>query len=217
MQRMEKEVLKAVQRSITGKKVGRLRREGKLPAVIYGHHIEATPVLLDLREATKLLSSLTGSSLVTIDLEGKELSALVREKQRDFIRGNLLHVDFQAVSLTEKIRASVSIETKGIAPAVKEFNGVVVSGINEIHVECLPQNLPERFIVDLSELKSIGDGIYLRDLQIPEEVAVLSDPDEMIIIITSSAIEVEEEVEEVAGVEEPEVIERGKKEEEAEE
>lgn len=214
---MEKEVLKAVQRSITGKKVGRLRREGKLPAVIYGHHIEATPVLLDLREATKLLSSLTGSSLVTIDLEGKELSALVREKQRDFIRGNLLHVDFQAVSLTEKIRASVSIETKGIAPAVKEFNGVVVSGINEIHVECLPQNLPERFIVDLSELKSIGDGIYLRDLQIPEEVAVLSDPDEMIIIITSSAIEVEEEVEEVAGVEEPEVIERGKKEEEAEE
>jgi large subunit ribosomal protein L25 len=211
---MEKVSLNATRRTITGKKVGALRREGKLPAVLYGHHIETTSILLDLREAMHTLSSLTSSSLININLEGTEHAALVREKQRNFITNILLHVDFQAVSLTEKIRATVSIVFSGIAPAVKDFNGVVVTGVNKVEVEALPQDLPERIIVDISSLVKIGDGIYVRDLKVEGEVEILDNTEEMIVIITAPAAEEAPEI--VAGAEEPEVIEKGKKEEEVE-
>lgn len=213
---MEKAVINATRRTVTGKKVGALRRDGKLPAVIYGHKIETTPVTLDKRDATRVLHRLTASSLVTINFEGKEHAALVREKQRDYILGDLLHVDFQVVSLTEKIRATVSVELVGIAPAVKEYNGIVLTGLEALEVESLPQNLPERFVVDISKLTKIGDSIHVRDIQAGDKVEVLTDPDEMIVNITGGAKE-EEITEEEAGAEEPEVIERGKKEEEIEE
>lgn len=122
---MEKAVLNATLRTLTGKKVSTLRTEGKLPAVIYGHHFDATPITLDLKETARVLHGLTASSLVYINLEGKEHAALVREKQRDFLRNVLKHVDFQVVSLTEKIRAKVSIVLEGVSPAVKDFNGVI--------------------------------------------------------------------------------------------
>ncbi len=213
---MDKVVLKAEQRTVIGKQVSQLRRQGKLPGVIYGHQVESTPITVDLREATRLLSTLTASSLITIDLDGKENAVLVREKQRDFIRGTLLHVDFQAVSLTEKIRAEVGIELTGTAPAVKDYNGIVVTGVNSLEVEALPQDLPERFVIDISNLKNIGDGIYVRDIPVTEKVEILENLDEMVVIVTS-AMKEEEAVEGVPTTEEPEVIEKGKKEEEGEE
>jgi len=213
---MEKAVLHATHRTVTGKQVGALRRDGKLPAVMYGHHFDSTAITLDLRDATHILSGLTSSSLVTIELDGKENSALIREKQRDFIRGTLRHVDFQVLSLTEKLRTTVRIELTGLAPAIKDFNGIVVSGNEKIEVECLPQDLPERIVVDISHLNKIGDGLYVRDIKLSDKVAILSDMDEMVVLITAPAAE--EVVEEVAipGAEEPEVIEHGKKEEEEE-
>ena len=110
---MEKVVLKATKRDVVGKKVGALRRQGKLPAVLYGHHIEATAIMLDAHEGSQTLSRLTSSSLVTIDLDGKKYLALVKEKQRDFIRNRLLHLDFLVVSLTEKMRTKVSVRPVG--------------------------------------------------------------------------------------------------------
>jgi len=212
---MEKVVLYATRREIKGKQVKKLRREGKLPAVIYGHHIEPTPLLLDLKEATKTLDSISGSAIVTVDLDGKEESALVREKQQDFIKGTFQHIDFQAVSLTEKLRAEVNIEVIGVAPAVKDFNGVIVTGLDEIEVECLPQYLPERIVVDISSLKEIGNAIYVRDLPALENVTILNRPDEMIVIASATKEEAVVEAAPVAEVaEEPEVIEKGKKEEE---
>lgn len=213
---MEKVVLKADHRSVIGKKVGVLRRQGMLPGVLYGHNVEPTPIVMNLREATKILSGLTASSLITIALDGKEQSALVREKQKNYIRGELLHVDFQIVSLTEKIRAKVAIELSGVAPAVKDFNGIVVTGLDELEVESYPQDLPERFIVDISNLARIGDGIYVRDIPVSNKVEVLDSPDEMVVLMTA-ATEEEEEVPAEAAAEEPEVIEKGKKEEEEEE
>ncbi len=213
---MEKIVLHATHREIKGKQVGRLRREGKLPAIIYGHGLKPTSLTLDLKETTKTLDSMTGSGIVTLELDGKENAALVREKQRDFIRGTLLHIDFQAVSLTEKLRTEVGIEVTGLAPAVKDFNGVVVTGLEEVEVECLPADLPERIVVDVSGLLKIGDALFVRDLPQIENVTILSKPDDLIVIITATKEEpVVEEVVPVAEVtEEPEVIEKGKKEEE---
>jgi large subunit ribosomal protein L25 len=213
---MAKVVLKATRRNVTGKKVGALRRAGQLPAVMYGHHFDPTPITLDLHEATKVLGGLKPSALVTIELDGAQHAALIREKQRDFIKGTLLHVDFQVVSLTEKIRADVSLEFVGEAPAVRDFNGVLITNLEEVEVSCLPQDLPEKIVVDISGLAHIGDAIYVRDLAFPPNVECLEDPDEIVAVITGGAEEEMAEGEEV-GLAEPEVIERGKKEEEVEE
>ena len=146
MKRMEKVVLKATRRTVTGKQVGVLRREGKLPGVMYGHHFDPTPIVLDLHTSTLTLAGVGSSSLVYLNLEGVEHAALIREKQRDFIRGTLKHIDFQVVSLTEKIRAKVSVDFTGSSLAVKDLNGVLVTGMDQLDVECLPQNLPLEFV-----------------------------------------------------------------------
>ena len=215
---MDKVVLKATRRSVTGKQVRALRRAGELPGVIYGHNVEPIVISMEAREAGKVLGRLTASSLVTVDVEGKEYPSLVRERQRNYVKGNLIHIDFQAVSLTEKIRANVGIQVTGNSPAVKDFNAVMVNGLTELEVECFPQDLPERVVIDISTLIKIGDGLYVRDIVLSDKVEVLSGPEEMIILATAPKIEVEEVVTpEEAVVEEaaePEVIEKGKKEEE---
>ncbi len=214
---MEKEVLKATKRSVTGKQVRQLRRAGQLPAVIYGHHVEPVVITLDSHDATLALTRVSSSTLITIDVEGKEYPTLVREKQRDFIKNVLTHVDFLAVSLMEKLRAEVSIDLVGASPAVKDFMAILVNGLTTLTVECLPGDLPEKFVVDISGLAVIGNGIHVRDVPAPENVRIMDDPDEMIVVATAPAKEEVVEVAVVAPVEgeegEPEVIEKGKKEE----
>jgi large subunit ribosomal protein L25 len=214
---MEKEVLKATKRSVTGKQVRQLRRAGQIPAVIYGHHVEPVAITLDSHDATVSLTKVSSSTLITIDVEGKEYPTLVREKQRDYIKNVLTHVDFLAVSLMEKLRAEVSIDLVGSSPAVKDFNAILVNGLTTLTVECLPGDLPEKFVVDISGLAVIGNGIHVRDVPAPENVRIMDDPDEMIVVATAPAKEEVVEVAVVAPVEgeegEPEVIEKGKKEE----
>ena len=210
-----KVVLQATKRDVIGKQVGALRRAGKLPAVLYGHQIKSIPIMLDPLEVSRTLAHLTSSSLVTIDLDGQEYPALVRDKQVDFMKNNrLMHLDFQVISLTEKIRAKVGIELVGKAPAVKDFFAVIATGLTELEVECMAQALPERIVVDISGLAEIGDGIHVRDIVLPDMVEVLDDKDEMIAV--ASATKEEPVVAEAPGeVEaEPEVVESGKKEKE---
>ncbi len=209
---MENIVIEAVKREVIGKKVKALRREGKLPAIVYGHQFSPMPILLDYRQASRSLSGVSSSQLVELNVDGQKIPVLVRERQHHPISGNLLHVDFLAVSMTEVLRAFVPIELEGEAPAVKELGGVLVTGLEEIEVECLPKDLPEKIIVDLSKLEKIGDGIYVKDLLMPAGVEVLSDSEEMVVLIT--APEGEEVEAEIAEGFEPEVIEKGKKEEE---
>lgn len=212
---MNEVILKATRRDVTGKQVKALRRQGRLPAVLYGHNVEPVAVSLDAHEASLALTGLSSSTIVTIDLEGEQHATLVRERQKNYVRNTFIHIDFQVVSLTEKIRAMVRIEVRGNSPAVKDFNAVLVNNITEVEVEALPRDLPEHFIVDVSNLANIGDVIKVRDLEVSDKVEILKDPDEIIVVATGAA---PEEVEEVAEVEaaEPEVIERGKKEEEEE-
>jgi len=218
---MEKVVIPAEKRTVTGKQVKALRREGKLPAVIYGRHIDPINIVLDTHSASRTLARASSSTLLTIEVDGEQYPTLVREKQLDFIRNSLIHVDFMAVSMTEKITASVGVHFEGEAPAVKEYSAILVTNLTELEVECLANDLPERFVVDVSGLVEIGDGVYVRDIPAPANVEILSDPDEMIIVATAQAAEeVEEEEEAIEGeeeLEEPEVIEKGKKEEGEEE
>lgn len=218
---MEKVVLKAEKRGVVGKQVKALRREGKLPAVIYGHHTEPINVSLDAHSASLALGRLTSSSLVTIDVDGKQYPALVREKQRDYIKNRLLHVDFMAVSADEKLRATVSVHFFGVSIAVKDYGAVLVHNLEQLHVECLPADLPERIDVDISVLGKIGDGVRVKDIQVSEKVRLLDDAETMIVVATMPKVEEEAPVvgtEAVAAVTptEPELsVERGKKEEEA--
>lgn len=215
---MEEIVLKANRRTVIGKQVNALRRQGKLPAVLYGRHIEATPILLDQKEASRQLEKISSSALIVVDVDGERYYALVRERQRNPMLGSLRHVDFQAVLLTEKVRAKVAIRIIGESPAVETYFGILVTGLEELEVECLPRDLPERVDCDISNLAEIGDSVYVRDLSLPKGVSILDNPDELVVVITAPVSEValaEEEAEVVAEAE-PEVIERGKREEEVE-
>ncbi len=216
---MDKVFLKASLRTATGRHVRALRRAGQLPGVIYGHHVESVNISMDAREAGKVLGKLSSSALVTIDVDGKEYPSLVREKQMNYIKRNLIHVDFQVVSLTEKIRANVGILLTGNSLAVKDFNAMLINGLTELEVEAFPQDLPERVVVDIAALAKIGDAIHVKDIVLPGNVTILSELEEMVVLATAPT---KEEVEEVVTPEaevtaeggEPDILEKGKKEEE---
>lgn len=216
---MEKVTLKATRRDVIGKQVKALRREGKLPAVIYGRHVHPIAIVLEAHSAGMALSKLTSSSLVTIEVDGTEYPALVRERQRDYIKGALTHIDFLAVDLNEKIRTNVNVTLFGVSTAVKDYNGVLVQNLERLEVECLPTDLPERIMVDIAVLKAVGDGIRVRDVDamLTDKVVVLNNPDDMVAVVTMAKEETTETAAAVPGEEAaaPELsVERGKKEEE---
>lgn len=221
---MEKVVLKAIKRDVVGKQVKAMRREGKIPAVIYGRHTEPINIVLDFHSASLALSKLTSSTIVTLEVDGTEYPALVREKQRDFIKNHLLHVDFLAVSLTEKLRATVSLHFFGVSTAVKDFGAVMVHNLEQFHVECLPVDLPERIEVDITQLARVSDAIRVRDVVVSDKIRVLENPDTVVAVASAPKVD---ETAAVPGAEgaagaavptatEPELsVDRGKKEEEA--
>jgi large subunit ribosomal protein L25 len=211
---MEKNVINARKRDIKGKKPGVLRREGEIPGVLYGHKSEPTPIVLNAKELNRALMGLTSSSIVTLNVEGTEHSALIREKQRDYLRNQIIHIDFQVLALDEKIRTRIEIALSGVAPAVKEFSGVVLTEKEYIEVEALPKDLPERIVVNLDSLKEIGDVIRIKDLDFSEKVTVLDDLEDVIVSVSGSLPEEEPEEEAVDLASEPEVVEKGKKEQE---
>lgn len=216
---MEKVVLNATKREVTGKQVNALRREGKLPAVIYGRHLEPISIALEAHGAGLALAKVTASSLVTVNVDGAEYPALVRERQRDYIKGTLSHVDFLAVDMNEKIRTSVGLAFVGVSPAVKDYNGILVHNLERLEVECFPGDLPERIEVDITVLKQIGDLVRVRELTVSDKIRILGDPEETIAVVTiikEEAAPVATEAEAVAAEPAaPELsVERGKKAEE---
>jgi len=211
---MAGQTLQAVRRKVTGKQVRALRREGKLPGVLYGAGIEATPIEMDAREASKVLARTTRATLVEVVLEGESHTSLVREIQRDAIRRTIRHVDLLKVAMDQTIRAEVPIELIGEAPAVKTRGGVLVAGVASIEVEALPANLPDRVVVDLQVLVNIDDAISVGSLSLGEGVEVLTDADALVARVIFQAEEILEEAVPVAAVAaEPEVISKPKKEE----
>ena len=216
---MEKVVLKATKRDVLGKQVRALRRDGQLPAVIYGRHVDQpVSISLDAHVAEQVFAKLTSSTLVTIEVAGgEEFTAIVREKQRNYIKGNLTHVDFLALDLTEKICTKVRLTFVGVAPAVKDYSAVLVHRMDALEVECLTTDLPERITVDISSIREIGNNIHVREIPLPENVLVLDDEDDVVIVATL----VKEEAADAAVVPGAEAaapdlsVERGKKDDEA--
>jgi large subunit ribosomal protein L25 len=215
---MDRLELKASLRQVRGKQVSALRRAGRLPAVLYGRGTEALSLELDAQEASRVLARVSASTLLDLHVGQEDHQVLVREIQRHAIRRTIEHVDFLKVAMDVAIRTSVPVELVGEAPAVKTLGGVLVTGVSEIEVEALPADLPGRITVDLTPLAEIDARITVADLFLGKGVKVLTDPAG---VIARVIYQVEEKLEEVAPVTptevEPEVIGRGKKEEEGEE
>ena len=219
---MEKVVIEAKKRTEVGKKVKQVRKNGFIPAIIYGRDLDPMPISLERHSSTQILNKVSGSTILTVNVEGKEHSTIIREVQRDHIKNEFLHLDFLAVSLSEKLRTNISLTLIGIAPVLEEFDALIVAGISEVEVECLPQDLVDTIEVDVSSLAEIGAAIYLKDVSVPANIEILTDLEELVAVASAVKEEVveEEEVEEVLEGEElaePEVIEHGKAEEEDEE
>ncbi|MBX3083880.1 MAG: 50S ribosomal protein L25 [Anaerolineae bacterium] len=198
-------------RSVIGKKVRFLRREGLVPAVIYGAGGEAISVSVPRRPLEIVLSKAGGTHLVNVAVDGSTHPTIVREVQRDIIRRDITHVDFMRVDLSKTLRTEVPI----VLTALPKLDSVLQlqQNITSIEVECLPTNIPEHIEVDAAGLVALGAHITVGDLKPIEGVAFLADPTEVIVRIASIAAATEEETGE-ATIAEPEVMEKGKKEEE---
>lgn len=209
--------IKIEKRTVTGKQVKQLRRQGILPGVVYGHKIDSYPVQMDRHSTALLMRTITPTTLVTLDLNGKKTKVIVRERNYDVVTGNLLHLDFLAISMTEKLRAFVAIELVGEAPVLDAVPGSIINHVlNEIEIEALPADMPERIEVDISKLETAEDLINVADLDLGDKITVLTDETELVVSVSYVAEETEpEDLEDVSM--EPEVMERGKKDEEDEE
>lgn len=196
---METIELTLEKRTLKGKQVNQLRRQGLVPGVVYGHHFDPVAVQVPARVLLPVLNRAGFTHLVDLRLPEwtRPEKALVREVQRDPITNEVLHVDFFRVSLTERIRAEVPITFVGEFPLRDSGSAVLLHGVDSIEVECLPADLPEAVEVNLAELQEIGQAVYVRDLKLSDKVEVLTNPDELVVRVEPA--EVPEEAAEEAG------------------
>lgn len=216
---MERITLNAEIRDTVGKGAARtLRRAGSVPAVLYRAG-QSHPITLNYKELAQALKATAGEQVVVnLKFSQDEKLALLKDYQTDPARGDLLHVDFFEVSLKEKVKVTVPVATVGEPIGVKRDKGILQHSLREIEVECLPDRIPGHIEVDVSGMLT-GHSVHVSDLVIPEEVKVLTDPGEVIAILTAPVIEeVAAPAEEVpAEAEAPEVVKKGKEEEKEEE
>lgn len=199
----------AQSRDVLGKKVDKLRREGKVPAVLYGHNIASTPLVLDGKELSSLYSKSGENTLVQLVIDAqKPRTVLVHDAQHHFADGRLTHVDFYEVKMTEKIRASIPLKFTGEAKAVKDLGGVLVKNVSELEVESLPADLPAAFEIDISKLQTFEDSVTVADLGLDTaKVKVMAKLDDVLAKVTPPRTDEElksledKPVEEVASVE----------------
>lgn len=203
--------LNAQLRDNTGKSAVRaIRRTGRVPAVVYGHGDETRPLTIDAVELEKLVSTISvENTLIDLRIEGgKTTSALIREVQYHPVKPRILHVDLYQVHAGEKIHLEVPIRIHGTPVGVREDGGVLQEVLREIHVECLPKDIPEAVDIDIVELR-IGDTIHVSDVDLPN-VKILNDPDLVICTVTAPTVadlpETTETEDGVGGDIEPELI-----------
>jgi large subunit ribosomal protein L25 len=209
--------LKGTRRSDLGKGGARkARAAGQIPGVLYGHGETPIAVAIGAREfEVAMRTHKGGNPIVSLGLEGSDFTALVRAAQIDPLTHGVLHLDFQHISLTETIEVSVQVHLTGLALGVKDGGGILETITREIEVRCLPTNIPGSIDVDVSAL-NIGDSIHVRDLTV-KDIEVLTDPDTTIATVVSPTVVEETAPADAAAAEgaaEPEVITKGKKDEE---
>jgi large subunit ribosomal protein L25 len=187
--------IKASLRQPLGKRSRRLLREGKLPAVVYGHNTEATSITLDKLEFQKVFVKSGRTHLIDLAIDGRTDKVLVREIQTHPRRLGPIHVDFYQVNLQEKIEVEVPVHLVGESAAVKRGDGDILQPMHSVRVECLPSDIPEAFEIDITPLEEIDMELRVSELKVPQGVTVLDEPDQLIVkIVPKRELKVEEEV-----------------------
>lgn len=162
--------------------LARLRQTGQLPAVLYGHGVASRSLAATAQEFLKVYRQAGESTLVDLVVDdGSPIKALIQEVQTDPITRQVVHVDFRQVNLREKITARIKLRFTGVASAVKEHGGVLMTNLSEVEVTCLPQDLVPEITVDLTPLKTFADYVHLRDLALPKGVTALGKPDDVVV------------------------------------
>lgn len=206
-------ILKADSRKVTGKKVKNLRKEGYIPAVLYGHNIKSRNLSVKLKIFEKIYQQAGESSLIDLIIDKeKPVKVIIQDIQEDPLTGRIFHIDFYQVKMTEKLHTRAELRFVGEALAVKELNGILVTNLKEVEIECLPQNLIHEIKVDLSSLKTFDNLIYVSDLEIPENIKILNASQDVVASVQPPR---REEIEEVRKPEEIPVAEKEASEKEA--
>lgn len=209
-------------RTETGSRVKQVRSEGYVPGVVYGQGNDAQVLQFKEKELMRLLRDGGGSQLIELNgLGEKSMRVLMREMQQDPARRNILHVDFYQVQMDVVVRIEASINFEGESDAIKA-GAILIRNVDYIEIECLPRDIPDGFIIDLAILETEHDVVRISDLIVPEGVTIINaGPNDVVASVTIPRIleedEEEEEIDEFAleeGVSEPEVISRGREEEE---
>ena len=214
---MAKQVKLAVERrdAIGRAAVRKLKARGVVPAVVYGGKEKPEPLQVLRRDVSVMLSHAAGENiLVELEIAGEKTTraAMVQEVQHSPVGGDVLHIDFHAVSMDEKIEADVPLEPFGTANGVKNFGGLLEQSLRALTVSCLPRDLPDKITVDVSNL-NIGDSIHVRDIKLPNGVAAKVQPELTVFSVLAPTVEEEPVVPEAeAAAAGPEVIKEKKEE-----
>ena len=216
---MEKRKLKVKLRDRTGKEyVKKLRKNGLLPAVLYGPHLKKSlPLEVDMKELRSFLSQSDKAKIITLEITDqktdKQHNVIIKDSQWDLIKGDLQHLDFYAVTRGETVTTTVPISFVGKSQGEK-IGGIVEHLVRELDLECLPKDLPSIIEVDITPL-GLGDSLSVGDIKVPSGVKVLTHPQEVVVSVVSPPKE-EVKVEEKEAVEEVEVVGKEKEIEETE-
>jgi large subunit ribosomal protein L25 len=180
---MEQIELKAQSRTVFGKKTKALRRSGIVPGTLYGPRTEALSLQMATKELNAVLAEAGTNRLISLHLDGadKPRKILARDIQRDVITQSVLHVDLYEVVMTEKITAEIPITLVGEAPAVAAKQGLLVHGLDSLQVHCFPDQLSAAIEVDLSVLREKDQAILVKDLDVEQDIEILTSPDEVVV------------------------------------
>jgi len=182
-------------RSLLGKKVKQLRRQGLVPANIYGRDLQSTAIQLPIDQLNHVLRTAGRNEIIYLRLDRQDpRPTFIRAVQRNPVNDAILHVDFHQISLKEKVRLEVPIHLTGTAPAVSTYGGTLLHSLDFITVEGLPTDIPSHIEVDVSVLDQIDQSLHVRDLPIPAHLNVLTDPELAVAKVVPPAVERVEEV-----------------------
>ncbi len=196
----------------------KIRRAGKIPAILYGHKVENAELEVDYKEFEKIYKEVGESMIVQLKFDNQVRNVLIHDVQKDPLTSKFVHVDFYQIKMDEKISVSVQLVFIGESAAIKDAGGILVRNLQEIEVEAFPQDLPREIEVNISSINTFEDHIYIKDLLLSDKVKILAGADEIVASVVPPRTEeelatLEEKPEEV--VEKVEVV--AKKEKEAEE
>ncbi|MCL2484652.1 MAG: 50S ribosomal protein L25 [Endomicrobia bacterium] len=216
---MKEVILDAESRTLGSKgMLAGLRKEGKVPAVLYGKDIKAETIVVDSKAFISIIEASGANVVINLNFKDGKKTAIVKSLQRDILTQDPIHIDFKAISLKDKIEVLVPIHIEGVADGVKNFGGLQEFIVREVNVKALPTNIPQKITVDVSAL-GIGQGITIADLPKLDGVEYTQNPSTLIVHVVTMKVEEDKPADAAAGAEvaQPEVISKGKKDKEGEE